>query len=177
MTNPRPYAAVALATVMAGAPTGLLASGYLGGGPGYFRLNDDFFLERDESFKDDRFAWKVHAGLQPHRVLSLEGGYIDFGSPRDGGLTMEIDGWRVSALGHLPIAENFSPYGQIGMLFWDRTRSTEFAEESDTGQDMFFGVGTRFDLSEVLQLRIEYERYGVDETDLDMGSISLQFRF
>jgi opacity protein-like surface antigen len=39
------------------------ASGYLGGGVGYFRLDEKRFLDEDEDFRDNRFAWHATAGV------------------------------------------------------------------------------------------------------------------
>jgi len=171
---------IAMATSLALFPATAMTAdsgGYLGGGIGYYRLNDDNFLDEDEDFKDDRWAWKAFAGIQFNAVLSVEGGYVDFGSPSDGALEIEADGWTVAALAHLPLTANFAPYGKVGQLFWDRERSTDISRRSDSGNDMFYAVGLRFDLADHVQMRMEYERFSLDDTDLDMGSLNLQYRF
>jgi len=151
--------------------------GYLGGGMGYYRLNDDDFLDEDDELKDNRTAWRVFGGAEFNRVFSLQADYIDFGRTEDGNAKMEADGWTLSGIVALPLTEFFAPYAKVGQLFWDRKRELGPFSTSDDGDDMFYGFGTRFTLSQNVDLRLEYERFTLDNTDLDMGSASLQFRF
>jgi hypothetical protein len=156
------------------------ASGYLGGGVGYFRLDEKRFLDEDEDFRDNRFAWHATAGVQFTPVFSLEGGYIDFGKPEDENSRIRLKGWQVAGMVHLPLTQNFAPYAKLGQLFWDRDRERtvpSVQRRSDSGNDTFFGLGARFDLSQVTQLRVGYDRISVDNSDLDLATLSLQYRF
>ncbi len=173
------------ATGLALVPLGASAQGgntadvraYLGGGIGYYRLNDDNFLDEDESLKDDRFSWRGFAGFEVNRIFALEAGYVDFGSTSEGNRDMEADGWTLAAIAALPITPYFAPYAKVGQLFWDRERSFGPLSSSDDGNDFFFGGGARFAMTDNIDLRLEYERYALDDTDLDMGSVNVQFRF
>ena len=167
----------ALAGAQGAAATAPDARGYLGGGIGYFRLNDDDFLDEDDELKDNRWAWRVFGGIEANRVFSLEVGYTDFGKTEDGDATMEADGWTIAGMAALPITPVFAPYARVGQLFWDRDREMGPFSRSDSGNDMFYGVGARFTLSHHLDLRLEYDRMDIDDTDLDMGSVNLQYRF
>lgn len=150
---------------------------YLGGGAGYFRLNDDDFLDENERFRDDRWSWKAFGGVQFNPVLSAEAGYMDLGKLSDGLFELEADGWFISGMAHLPLTANFAPYAKVGNLFWDVTASSPLGSTGRSGNDIFYGVGARFDLSQALQLRLEYDRMTVDNSDVDMGSVNLQYRF
>ncbi|MEX0731843.1 MAG: outer membrane beta-barrel protein [Aquisalimonadaceae bacterium] len=150
---------------------------YLGGGLGYYRLNDEDFLDEDENLKDDRSAWKAFGGFEINRVFSLEVGYTDFGRTEDGNATMEADGWTIAGIAALPLTQYFAPYAKVGQLFWDRKREYGPLSRSDDGNDLFYGVGARFMLTDHTDLRLEYDRLALNDTDLDMGSINLQFRF
>jgi opacity protein-like surface antigen len=152
-------------------------SGYLGGGLGYFRLNDDDFLDEDDRFRDNRWAWKAYGGAQFNSVLSAEGGYVDFGSLSDGPARLDADGWYIAGMAHLPLIPGFAPYAKIGNLFWDVEASSPLGSVNRTGNDVFYGVGARFSVSRHLQLRLEYDRMKVHNSDVDMGSLNLQYRF
>jgi len=151
--------------------------GYVGTGLGYYRLNDEDFLDEDDDLKDNRWAWRVFGGVEANRVFSLEGGYWDFGSTDDGNLEMEATGWTVAGIAALPLTPWIAPYGKVGQLFWDRERSLGPISRSDSSNDLFYGVGARVTLSDHVDLRLEYERMALDDTDLDMGSVNVQFRF
>ena len=153
------------------------ARGYIGGGLGYFRLNDEDFLDEDDDLKDNRWAWRVFGGIEANRVFSLEVGYVDFGESEDGNATMEADGWTIAGMAALPITPFFAPYARVGQLFWDRDREFGPLSRSDSGNDMFYGLGARLTLSDNVDLRLEYDRMAIDDTDLDMGSVNVQFRF
>jgi opacity protein-like surface antigen len=150
---------------------------YLGGGAGYYRLNDDDFLDENNRFKDNRWAWKAHGGAQFNEVLSLEGGYMDLGKLSDGTLRLEADGWFVAGMAHLPITPRFAPYAKIGNLFWDVSASSPLGSASRSGNDLFYGAGMRFRVTEALQMRVEYDRMKIDNCDVDIGSVNLQYHF
>ena len=151
--------------------------GFLGGGVGYYRLNDGDFLDEDDRLRDDQLSWKVFGGLEVNRIFALEVGYHDFGRARDGDARMEADGWTIAALAAIPITPVFAPYAKVGQLFWDRKRSFGPVSRRDDGNDMFYGLGARFSLTPLADLRLEYERMSLDDTDLDVASVNIQFRF
>ena len=157
---------------------------YGGGGIGYFRLNDDDFLDEDDDFKDNRTGWRAQVGAQLNPVFSLEGGYVDFGDLNDGSLKFSSDGTFAAALVHLPISSSFAPFAKIGQLWWDVDRDVEAGgllspalSSSADGNDTFYGVGLRIGEGPGLQMRIEYDRMELDDADVDMGSVNLQYRF
>lgn len=167
------------------APVGVFAQttaerdvrGYVGGGLGYFRLNDEDFLDEDDDLRDNRTAWQVFGGFEANRIFSLEVGYTDFGTTEDGDLSLEATGWSIAGMAAIPISPWFTPYGRVGHMAWDRTRSAGPFSFSDDGTDMFYGVGVRTAVGNSADLRFQYDRMALDNTDLDMGSINLQVRF
>ena len=178
-----------LAGSLMAAPSTVIANGpsiYGGGGIGYFRLNDDDFLDDDDDFKDNRTGWRAQVGAQFNPILSIEGGYVDFGNLNDGPLRFSSDGGFAAALVHLPLG-TFAPFAKIGQLWWDVDREgpsggglltpPALSGQRSSGNDTFYGVGVRIGEGPGLQLRLEYDRMEVDNADIDMGSINLQYRF
>lgn len=150
---------------------------YLGGGMGYYRLDDEDFLEEDDELRDNRGAWRLFGGVEFNRIFSLEVGYTDFGETSDGELSLDADGWTVAGVAAIPLSEWFAPYARVGQMYWDRERSLGPISYSDDGDDTFYGVGARFTLSEHTDLRLEYDRMSMDDTDLDMAALYVQYRF
>lgn len=150
---------------------------YLGGGVGYYRLDDEDFLNENDRLKDNRSGWRAFGGVEFARIFSLQIGHIDFGKTEDGNAEMEADGNTVSGMVALPVSDVFAPYAKVGNLSWDRERSLGLLTSSDSGDDPFYGAGVRFTLTEHADLRLQYERFAFDDTDLDMASAGLQFNF
>lgn len=162
-----------------GAPSYGAADGYiyLGGGVGHYRIDGEDFVEEGDELKDNRTAYQLFAGVQAGRHLALEAGYVDFGEANDGPNRLEADGLTLSSLISIPILPNFAPYGRIGHLFWDAEGEITDDHRDYSGNDWFYGVGARFDLSRRVALRIGYDRYTLEDSDVDMGSANLQLKF
>lgn len=150
---------------------------YLGGGVGYYRLEDQDFLNENDRLKDNRSTWRAFGGVEFGRIFSLQVGHIDFGESEDGPAEMEADGNTVSGMVALPVTDVVAPYAKVGNLYWDRERSLGPISSSDSDDDPFYGAGIRFTLTDHTDLRLQYERFKLDDTDLDMASAGLQFNF
>lgn len=148
---------------------------YVGGGVGYFRVDEQDFFENGDDLDDDRVSLKAYAGVDILPWLGAEAGYVNFGKVGNGS-TLEGDGWTVAAVGQLPIG-NFAPYAKVGYMWWDADRATTGTVYNSDGHDWFGGLGVRFALTQVLDMRVEYERYQMDDADIDMGSLNLQLSF
>lgn len=150
---------------------------YAGASAGYYRINDADFLDEDDRLKDNRGALRGYVGFEAGRIFAVEAAYTDFGSTSDGAADMELTGLSGAVLAHIPLFNGIAPYGKAGMIAWDRERSFGSLSSSDDGTDFFYGLGTRFAVMDNLDMRLEYERYAIDDTDIDMASINLQYRF
>ncbi len=150
---------------------------YLGGGVGYYRLEDEDFLNENDRLKDNRGTWRAFGGVEFGRIFSLQVGHIDFGRSEDGNAEMEADGNTVAGMVALPVTDVFAPYAKVGNLSWDRERSLGPLSSSDSGDDPFYGAGVRLTLTDHTDLRLQYERFQLDDTDLDMASAGIQFNF
>lgn len=153
---------------------------YLGGGIGYERINSENFPDDSDELKDERTAYKGLFGFRLNPIISLEGQFIDFGDAVDGPLNVEATGWTAGVVLNLPINEFISPYAKAGYLFWDSKLSVDGfggGKFKDDGSDPFYGFGLKLGLSERLDLRVEYERLKLDDTDVDLASVNLQFNF
>lgn len=157
---------------------------------------------------DNDTGYKIQAGYKFSENFAVEGGYVDLGrlnlsadlSPQlsitggQVGLELKAYGFNVDAVGILPLGAGFSAFAKGGVIV-AHTESTgsvtatgpsisinEEYDESDTSLKPTAGVGLAFDFSELLSVRIEYERFfdlkSEDaDVDVDLATIGLVARF
>jgi len=148
---------------------------------------------------DTDAAYKVFGGYQFNPYFGLEAGYFNLGqfgfksatSPTgtlDG--RMKIDGVNIDMVGTLPVNDQLSLLGRLGMHN-ARTRDTFSATGavalSDTSLEMTeknykAGFGFAYKFSQSMSLRGELERYRVNDAvggkgDINVASLSLVFPF
>lgn len=161
---------------------------YIGGSAIYTRINNEFvaqdFPDDDDEVDDDRVSWKAFGGMSFAPGLALEGQYIDFGKSKGSVTEADADGWTAALVAGIPLGA-IQPYAKAGALFWDVDARAQGPINTfrygDDGTDFFWGVGAEFAFSPAVALRIEYERYTLDgsdiETDIDAASAGLRFSF
>jgi len=172
-------AALALAVVGL-SPLAASADGpwYLGAGGG----QSEFDIG---GFDDTATSWKIFGGYQFHDSFAVEIGYLDSGEAEETfageTLTISADGATASLVGMLPIGEQFSLHARLGMFFWDVEAKLDDGintfTSSDSGEDLYYGVGAGMRLGETAGLRLEYEIADVEDADVSMISLSVLFRF
>lgn len=150
---------------------------YAGGGVGYYRIDGEDFLTEDDDLKDNRSGIKAFVGTNINDVFGLEAAYVDFRDSADGPITLEAEGYTVGATVGVPLDDSVRLYGKIGQLFWDSTASLGDLSASRDGDDPFVGVGVRFGESPGVGVKVEYERYELDDTTVDMPSVNLNVAF
>lgn len=182
---------------------------YLGGNYGTtdVTIDEEQIIEnlRSDGFTTTRFSDDEHdrghkffAGYQLNRHLAVEGGYFDLGSfnftantQPPGSLfgKIEVDGFNLDLVGFLPLQERLSVFARIGAnhaktqgrLF--TTGAVNVAEPSFSERETNhkFGLGVQWALNQAAALRIEAERYRIDDGfgeqgDVDMFSLGLVVR-
>lgn len=135
-------------------------------------------------------GFKVFGGYQFNRNVGLEVAYVDLGkasysgfagpAPVTGG-KVEVTGVNLSAIGAWPVAPNFDVFGKIGFLSWedkasDVTGGVPFSDKIE-GTDLSFGFGAAWHLTRNVRLRVEWERFRVDDTDADLFSVGAVYKF
>jgi OOP family OmpA-OmpF porin len=139
-----------------------------------------------EDLKDT--GWKLAIGNQFNANAAIEFGYVDLGEAKasasgpGGSVTCKADaaGFNAGIVGSLPVTKEFSFTGRIGLFRWDSDGSCSGVielSESDSGTDLTFGVGIRYDFTQSVGLRGEWERFDVDDSDIDLLSLGLIFKF
>ncbi len=154
---------------------------YLGGGIGYNRIESEDIPNSDDDLSDSQVAYKGIAGIRLGTILAIEGQYIDFGTAEDGDNRIDASGWTADAVLTLPLTERINPYGKIGALFWEADGRSQGVtppiSSNEDGTDLTYGVGVNFGITEMIALRAEYERFALEDTDVDLGSANITFSF
>ena len=150
---------------------------YLGGGVGYNRIESQDFPNSNDDLEDSRVSYKGLVGLQLSPNFALEGQYINFGTAEDGANQVKVNGFTAGVVADLPLTEWFSPYAKAGALFWEADGRFSGVNANDDGTDFTYGVGARLGLSDNVDFRLEYERFELSDTEIDMASANLQFNF
>lgn len=94
---------------------------------------------------------------------------------------VEVTGFDIAALGSYPATDEFSLFGKIGLFIWewratDTTAGAPFSTKDD-GTDISFGLGLGHNFTRNLGVRAEWERFKLDDTDADLLSIGIVWRF
>jgi hypothetical protein len=152
------------AASIAGADSGF----YIGGGVGSAGVEEDGFDESDTAYK---VFGGYNIGFIPLVDFAVEASYVDFGSPANSNLNVDISGINAFGLAGL----SFGPFGifaKAGAIKWD----IDTNNSSDSGTDPAYGVGARFALGS-FAVRAEYELYDLDGVDVNMVSVSGVYTF
>lgn len=150
------------------------------------------------SVDDTDMAWKIFSGKKVTENFGIEVAYLDYGRlaaesgfkpaspPITGAIHTNLDttAWMIDAVGSLPVREKLELFGKLGIARWntDTTISatagiTVLVEPFDNdGNDIHFGVGTRYAVNGDLSIRAEWERINADD-DLDAWTVGAQYGF
>jgi OOP family OmpA-OmpF porin len=130
-------------------------------------------------------GWKAFGGYRFTRNFGVEVGYLDTGTAKHdfGAWEGRASGDAISAsvVGILPFAERWAAIARVGMLSWDvRATGTDEGGSTtltDSGEDLYWGVGLYLNVEKNAGFRLEYEMADIDGADLRMATLSLVFHF
>jgi OOP family OmpA-OmpF porin len=132
---------------------------------------------------------KIFGGYEFNQNLGLEAGYTHFGSTdfyrsADGqSVSGSTRGYGTYIAGKytLPVNEQFSAYGKLGLAYSQRKYSNSLGMNfNDTDTGAYAGVGVQYNLNQQVALTAEYERYGKDKNSgakADVWSVGVKYGF
>ena len=153
---------------------------------------------------DAELGFKFYAGYRLNKYLSAEFGYLDFGSvdyrytitaptgsssiansdPRGPGKAKKsVDGLNAYVIPSYPFSDRLSVFAKLGVLNWDekfkmRLPTLANLAQKDHGFEFAFGVGARYTLTDLLSIRVEWDKTtGLPSTNPQLFSGGVEFRF
>lgn len=158
---------------------------YVGGNIGRSELK----LSGDGSGKENKTSFKAYAGYDFTANFGVEGGYVDFGKLKDsdGGASasLETSALYAAATGTLPLNEQFSLFGKVGVTRNHTKVSASAGIFSVSGSknktSALIGVGAAYNINKNLSAVAEYEHFGktldVDGANLKASQFSVGLRY
>ena len=162
-------------------------------------LLDDGFTTTSISNDDRHFGFKAYGGYAFNRYFALESGYFDLGKfgftadtlpARSLRGDIKLQGVNFDAVGSVPLGDHFSLFVRGGVNYADArdsfagTGSVAVIDPSPRkwAANYKFGFGAEYDFTRHLGMRLEAERYRIDDAvgnkgDVDLYSAGLVFRF
>jgi len=112
-------------------------------------------------------AWKIFGGYQFNRNFAGEFGYTDLGKTTlsisgFGSASIGARGFELSGVGMLPVSQQFSVYGRLGLFHWDvdfKDGTGLVGSASASGTDLTYGLGASFSFTKNSALRLEWQKY------------------
>ena len=183
---------------------------YIGANAGQSRANiDDEAIEADllaarlttidMTDHDRHFGFKGFGGYQFNRYFALEGGYFELGKFGFDALTnppgslhgkIKIKGADLDLVGFIPFNSRVAAFGRIGAIYSEAKGSYSTTGAVNVLDPDFrkrkanykFGFGLQFNFVDALGMRVEAERYRIDDGvgndgDIDLVSIGMIYRF
>jgi OOP family OmpA-OmpF porin len=149
---------------------------------------------------DSDTAYKLFGGYQFNKNFALEAGYFNLGQFGYTATTLpagtqsgniKLQGLNLDAVGILPVNDQFSVFARLGLQYAqakDNFSSTGFVpvpanpNPSKNATNYKAGLGLQYDFNRSLGMRVEAERYRIDDAinnkgDVNMYSVGLVYRF
>ena len=173
-----------LAVALAALSTQASAQFYLGGSVG--QANHDMnrtdwthnVAGSSSSFKETATGYKLFGGYKFNQTWGIEGGYTDLRDYRAtvtpavaanaGNVTVKTHSWNLFGTGTLPLANNFSLGGKLGIsrntskMNFSSNGGTFFASDAGSANktSLAWGVGAGYAFNKNIGVRVEYEDLG-----------------
>ena len=179
---------------------------YVGGSIGYSNLDaggDEAELEAallgegvtaTVDIDDTDMGWNIFGGYNFNQYFGAEIGYVDLGEASadiavtvpaivGGSADVGLTGVTLHAVASYPVYEQIDLFAKAGAIFWDADLDVSVAgvdvlSDSDDGTDFTFGLGAKYNFSNNVTVRAEWNRYmDVGDSDIDLFSVGVLYNF
>lgn len=113
---------------------------------------------------------KLLGGYQVTPTVGVEVAYIDLGKF---GNNVRASALGISALGKLPLQNNFSLFGRLGI----NNARIKGNGVSDSSIELGYGLGASYAYSPTVDFRAEWERIAFDSADGSLLSVGVVMKF
>lgn len=123
---------------------------------------------------DNSAAFGLFGGFHLNEVLAVEAAYNDFGEAEKGGVKAEASAFSLGLMGKLPLKTDLTLFGRVGLAAWD----IDLSPGSDSGTDVYFGIGADYDISGTAAVRFGIDAYSLNgDIDEDITAFAIGFIF
>ncbi|MGB8339620.1 MAG: porin family protein [Burkholderiales bacterium] len=168
MKFPLPTPRSVLAAIALGVAT--IATPALAAGPYYGGVSLGSSDLQDCGFNCTDTGIKILGGYQVNPSVGIEVAYADLGKF---GNNLRASALGIYAVGKLPLANNFSLLGRLGI----NNARLKGGGNSNSGLELAYGIGASYALTPTFDLRGEWERYKFDTVDGSMLSVGVVMKF
>jgi len=173
---PKTLMACAALTAVGAHAEGLYVGGSVGGS--HYKSDNLAGLPTDHSDT----GGKLFGGYALTPNLSIEGGWVGLGKFKGPNGNLKADGYFVDGVGTLPLGNNFSAIGRIGVFNGKLDASSSNGlYGSDRSTSVKVGAGLEYAIDRNLAVRGEWERYRFDalgaKPNVDLYSVGVRYSF
>ena len=167
-----------LGLLLMGLSAGAAAGPYVGVALGSTLYNEDdaaYFGIEDEST-----AFEALIGFRLMDVLALEASYLGLGDVYDYQYDTDTNfsGITMSGKALLPLGPQMDLFAKIGVYFWEyEEQYGSRAYLIDDGQDLIFGGGATFHLTEEVDLNLEYRELELQDLQASLFTVGVSLVF
>ncbi len=148
------------------------------------------------SCDDSDTAGRIFGGYQFNRNFAAEVAYAELGKVNASGVVSGVPqsgnwkarSWDIVAVGIMPIGEQFSLFGKLGIALWRldshlTPTGIGSVQQSPTGTSATYGIGGQYDFTQKVGMRLEWQKYkdvGNDagvKSDIAVFSIGALYKF
>jgi opacity protein-like surface antigen len=132
---------------------------------------------------------KIFGGYEINQMWGVEAGYTDFrkadfsynaGTAGAGNGNTKGYGVYVAAKASMPINDQFSGYGKVGVQHSSRELNSPIVNLSDSDNGLYGALGLQYNINQQVALTAEYERYGKSKAfgaKADVWTVAARYSF
>lgn len=130
-------------------------------------------------------GYDIFAGYSINEVLSVEAGIADMGESSKAGVTNAIRLLHVGVVGKVGLNSELTGFGKAGLASWDTDYKDGSQSLSDSGTDVFFGLGIDYSVGIRSAVRFAADFYSADaeysgtsmSEDVTLFSVGVVYNF
>jgi OmpA-OmpF porin, OOP family len=132
---------------------------------------------RDVAFDDATTSFRIANGYLFLPALGIELAYADLGSVEAGPIRADAEGFGVDIHGTVTLVGHLALAAEAGNLWWRAAREAFGKRSESTGNDLYYGFGLEYALSDHLVAVANWRRYDLDHVSVAVRTIGVRLRF
>ena len=125
-----------------------------------------------EKCENEDTAWKLLTGFKVNDKLAAEMAYSSLGDMYKPGNNADSSAFTVTAVGKLPLTEQFDIFAEGGLSRWN--------SDNEKGFGVTYGIGAKMHISETTNIRAEWQQFpnvevsSEEKNDINMLSVGVE---